>query len=269
MQAISANRVKTTWNSPPVAREIIRVGATQIKTSTDGGVFSVYDPLGVRHYTRDGVEAFVEVAVTYITYVALYVSIDEAVRVAVEAGVKSPYEVMALATSNDAQLLELAGSRHPYQDFCSTWRSARRQATHRPITADTSGKPPLIVAIGAIMLWRAISAVLVGERYGTDGGIHSHGYELDTQHNDGCAACAAGAEPRNGGWIATAIGAVPCTSAQRVVMFGLASDLGLAATMVVIAISAGMAVAMSAFGVAFLWGRDEPRHDGPLTQGAP
>ncbi len=46
------------------AREVMRMGATQLKISGGGGVSSVYDPLDVRQYTRAEIEAFVEVADT-------------------------------------------------------------------------------------------------------------------------------------------------------------------------------------------------------------
>lgn len=71
------------------AREIMRMGATQLKISTGGGVSSTYDPLDVRQYTKAEIEAFVEVADTYNTYVASHVFTDKAVEIAVAAGVKS------------------------------------------------------------------------------------------------------------------------------------------------------------------------------------
>lgn len=192
------------------AREVMRMGASQIKISGGGGVSSVYDPLDVRQFTRAEIEAFVEVADTYNTYVASHIFTDEAARIAIEAGVKSiehgflvsgetlrmmkendvwlsiqpllndedafvfddpastqkwievtdgtdtiyplakeigvkiafgtdilfdpalaekqgvflaklqrwftPYEVLKMATSTNAELLELAGPRHPYQE---------------------------------------------------------------------------------------------------------------------------------------------------------
>jgi nickel/cobalt exporter len=49
---------------------------------------------------------------------------------------------------------------------------------------------------------------------------------------------------------------VPCTGALIVMLFGLANDLVVPAVMMVIAISAGMALAMSAIGVAAILGRN-------------
>jgi imidazolonepropionase-like amidohydrolase len=74
---------------PEVTLQVMRMGASQIKISGGGGVSSVYDPLDVRQFTRAEIEAFVEVADTYNTYVASHIFTDEAARIAIEAGVKS------------------------------------------------------------------------------------------------------------------------------------------------------------------------------------
>lgn len=93
------------------SREIMRMGATQLKISTGGGVSSTYDPLDVRQYTQAEIEAFVEVADTYNTYVASHVFTDEAVQIAIEAGVKSvehgflmSRETMEMMRDNDVWL---------------------------------------------------------------------------------------------------------------------------------------------------------------------
>lgn len=93
------------------AREIMRMGATQLKIPTGGGVSSTYDPLDVRQYTRAEIEAYVEVADTYNTYVASHVFTDEAVQIAIAAGVKSiehgclmSRETMELMHDNDVWL---------------------------------------------------------------------------------------------------------------------------------------------------------------------
>ncbi|MBY6091038.1 amidohydrolase family protein [Maritimibacter alkaliphilus] len=191
-------------------REVMRMGASQIKISGGGGVSSVYDPLDVSQFTMAELKAFVEVAESYNTYVASHIFTDKAAQMAIEAGVKSiehgnlmgretiemmkehdvwlsvqpilndedaftfndpvstakfidvtdgtaatiemakeigvkvafgtdmlfdpelaekqgkflakmstwysPYEVLQMATSTNAELLELAGPRHPYQE---------------------------------------------------------------------------------------------------------------------------------------------------------
>ncbi|SDE62378.1 metal-dependent hydrolase family protein [Ruegeria marina] len=71
------------------AREIFRMGASQIKIAAGGGVASIFDPLDVRQYSLEEMKAIVDVAESYNSYVAAHVIADEAVRMAVEAGIKS------------------------------------------------------------------------------------------------------------------------------------------------------------------------------------
>ena len=71
------------------AREVMRMGASQIKIAGGGGVSSVYDPLDVSQYTMAELKAFVEVAETYNTYVASHIFTDKATQIAIKAGVKS------------------------------------------------------------------------------------------------------------------------------------------------------------------------------------
>lgn len=71
------------------SREVMRMGASQIKIAAGGGVSSLYDPLDVRQYTKAELEAFVEVADTYNTYVLAHIFTDAAAKAALEAGVKS------------------------------------------------------------------------------------------------------------------------------------------------------------------------------------
>ncbi len=125
----------------------------------------------------------------------------------------------------------------------------------------------LIIAIGAVMFWQAVASILTGRRSKTHDRdhrhTHGHHHNHDHHHHDhshqGCAACEAAVTaaetPRGGGWIAASIGIVPCTGALIVMLFGLANDLILPAVLMVLCISAGMAVAMSVIGIAALWGR--------------
>jgi len=71
------------------SREVLRMGATQIKVMAGGGVSSLYDPLDVTEYTFDEMKAVVEVANTWNTYVAIHANTDVAIRLWVEAGAKS------------------------------------------------------------------------------------------------------------------------------------------------------------------------------------
>lgn len=93
------------------AREIMRMGASQLKISGGGGVSSVYDPLDVSQFTLAELEAFVEVAETYNTYVASHLFTDTAVQTAIKAGIKSvehgflmSRETMEMMRDNDVWL---------------------------------------------------------------------------------------------------------------------------------------------------------------------
>ena len=93
------------------AREVMRMGASQLKISGGGGVSSVYDPLDVRQFSLAELEAFVEVAQSYNTYVASHLFTDEAIQLAIRAGVKSvehgflaSRETMEMMRDNDAWL---------------------------------------------------------------------------------------------------------------------------------------------------------------------
>jgi len=70
-------------------RETLRMGATQIKAMAGGGVSSLYDPLDVTQYTLEEAKAVCDVAKTWNTYVAIHANTDAAIRMWIEAGVKS------------------------------------------------------------------------------------------------------------------------------------------------------------------------------------
>jgi len=71
------------------SREVLRMGATQIKAMAGGGVSSLYDPLDVTEYTFDEMKAIVEVARSWNTYVLIHANTDAAIRLWVEAGAMS------------------------------------------------------------------------------------------------------------------------------------------------------------------------------------
>ena len=70
-------------------REALRYGAKQIKMMAGGGVSSPYDPLHTLQGSPEEFRAAVEAAAAWDTYVAVHAYTDEAVRIAVEAGVMS------------------------------------------------------------------------------------------------------------------------------------------------------------------------------------
>lgn len=71
------------------AREVFRMGASQLKIAAGGGVASIFDPLDVRQYSMEEMKAIVDVADSYNSYVAAHVFTDEAVQMSVEAGIKT------------------------------------------------------------------------------------------------------------------------------------------------------------------------------------
>ncbi|MGX9352886.1 amidohydrolase family protein [Shimia sp. W99] len=70
-------------------RENLMQGATQIKLMAGGGVTSSYDPIHTMQYTNAELEAAVEQASNWGTYVLTHAINDEAVNHSIDAGVKS------------------------------------------------------------------------------------------------------------------------------------------------------------------------------------
>ena len=71
------------------AREAFMLGASQVKIAGGGGVASVYDPIDVRQFSLEEMQAVVDVAESYNSYVAAHIFTDDAVQMAVTAGVMS------------------------------------------------------------------------------------------------------------------------------------------------------------------------------------
>ncbi|MBD2413278.1 amidohydrolase family protein [Nostoc calcicola FACHB-3891] len=70
------------------AREQLRQGASQLKVMAGGGAGSDYDPLDATQYTKEEIAAAVQAAKNWGTYVTVHAYTTDAVRQAVEAGVK-------------------------------------------------------------------------------------------------------------------------------------------------------------------------------------
>ncbi|HET6349264.1 MAG TPA: amidohydrolase family protein [Candidatus Krumholzibacteria bacterium] len=70
-------------------REVLRMGATQVKAMGGGGVTSLYDPLDVTEYTFEEAKAICDVAKSFNTYVAVHINTPEAIKMWVEAGAMS------------------------------------------------------------------------------------------------------------------------------------------------------------------------------------
>ena len=71
------------------SREAFMLGASQVKIAGGGGVASTYDPIDVRQYSLEEMQAIVDVAESYNSYVAAHIFTDDAVQMAVTAGVMS------------------------------------------------------------------------------------------------------------------------------------------------------------------------------------
>ena len=70
------------------SRELLALGASQIKLMAGGGVSSSFDPLDVTQYTVPELRAAVEAAENWGTYVTVHAYTPRAVRQAIEAGVR-------------------------------------------------------------------------------------------------------------------------------------------------------------------------------------
>lgn len=70
-------------------REALRRGASQVKIAVGGGTGSYADPMDVTQYTLDEIRAAVEAASDWGTYVVAHAYTDNAIRRAIEGGVKS------------------------------------------------------------------------------------------------------------------------------------------------------------------------------------
>jgi imidazolonepropionase-like amidohydrolase len=91
------------------ARDEIRQGATFIKIMANGGVASPTDPIAFLGFSKDELRAVVEEAENAQTYVAAHLYTDEAIRRAVEAGVRS-VEHANLITPETARFMKEKGA---------------------------------------------------------------------------------------------------------------------------------------------------------------
>lgn len=99
----------------------------------------------------------------------------------------------------------------------------------------------LIIVIGLYMLYRAIANAL-GHQVG-----HSHSHDHDHGHEHGHGH--GHSHGYQQGILAFFAGLVPCTGAILVMLFALANDILIFGIILVVAISAGMALTMSTIGI--------------------
>src|SRR6185369_9894445 len=92
------------------AREELRRGATQLKIMASGGVASPTDPIWNLQYSREEMTAIVEEAESWRTYAMAHAYTPEAIRRAVEAGVRT----IEHGNLIDRATAELMASRSAY-----------------------------------------------------------------------------------------------------------------------------------------------------------
>lgn len=97
-------------------RENLMQGATQIKLMAGGGVTSSYDPIHTIQFTDAELEAAVEVAENWGTYVLTHAINDEAVTHSLDAGVKS-IEHGHMATEETLRRIKEKGAWLSMQPF--------------------------------------------------------------------------------------------------------------------------------------------------------
>ena len=109
-------------DSPDAVRQRVREqlmqGASQIKLTAGGGVSSPHSPIDIATFTGDELRAAVEAAANWGTYVTVHAYTPQAIRLAVEAGVKS-IEHAHLMDEATAKLLAERGvwlSTQPFLD---------------------------------------------------------------------------------------------------------------------------------------------------------
>jgi ABC-type nickel/cobalt efflux system permease component RcnA len=103
------------------------------------------------------------------------------------------------------------------------------------------------------MLWRALRVIRSEQQQDGLCNIEEH-----VGHHHGSCAC--GSISRHNdtpiGWLALAAGAVPCTGAILVLLFGMTHDLLVPAVLMVVMMSLGMAISMSCIGILAILGRN-------------
>jgi imidazolonepropionase-like amidohydrolase len=99
-------------------REQLMLGASQIKLTAGGGVSSPNSPLDAITFTEDELRAAVQAAGNWGTYVTVHAYTPEAIRQAIDAGVKC-IEHGSLMDEKTAQLIKTKGiwlSMQPFPD---------------------------------------------------------------------------------------------------------------------------------------------------------
>ena len=105
----------------------------------------------------------------------------------------------------------------------------------------------LILAIGIWRLWAGITGRVHEHHHGDD---HEHGHAQDHDHHDDHHHHDTGQRTLAGWLLLTAAGIAPCAGALVVILLAIALDIIWAGVVGVIAIALGMAITLSAIGLA-------------------
>lgn len=113
-------------------------------------------------------------------------------------------------------------------------------------------------AIAAIGIWMLIGAIRALRNLpSAEAGTAAAGTDHNHHHHHGCGCGHVHHQQTKGvaGLLSLAVGAVPCTGALLVLLYGLANDLLWFSIVMVAAISLGMAITLSAIGMVAILGR--------------
>ncbi len=115
----------------------------------------------------------------------------------------------------------------------------------------TTGSSPASFRIVRLLSYASIAAIGGFMLLGAIRGAFKHKHQ---HHEHGCS-CHVHHAKQASGLLSMAIGAVPCTGALMILLYGLANDLLFKSVLMVFAISLGMAITLSAIGIAAILGR--------------
>jgi imidazolonepropionase-like amidohydrolase len=154
------------------AREEIKAGARFIKIMANGGIASPTDPIHFFGYSREEITAAVEEAESAGTYVLAHLYTDDAIRRAVECGVRS-VEHGNLVTPKTAQLMKERGAFAV--PTLVTFNALAEEGASLGLPADSVAKIDAVRSAGLASL-ETFRAAGVPMGYGTDllGEMHRH-----------------------------------------------------------------------------------------------
>lgn len=135
-------------------RENLRFGASQIKLMAGGGTSSAYDPIDVTQYTLEEMEAAVEAAEDWGTYVTVHAYTDRAVQKAIKAGVKC-VEHGQMVSEETLKLMAEKGiwlSLQNLMDDSPNMDPARREK-RKPVLEGQKKVWPLAKELGVQIAW--------------------------------------------------------------------------------------------------------------------